>query len=766
MARPSIIGRRPFFRALRIPSKWINRLVSLLLGVVVVSAAISLSRAEDPAALRMRNWVFDAYMQAAPRPYNPETPVHIIDIDEASLAEFGQWPWPRPYMALLSDRLNDLGAAAIGYDILFAEPDRTAPEAVAASAERLGLLRDGRATDKSDAAMPQNLAATSHDVTFAAALARAPSVLSISGADKTQEQQSPPSPKAGISLMGGMSEGVLISFDAAVNNIDALDAAATGLGAINLGWSGDGIVRRVPMVSDLSGVMMPSLSVEMLRVAQGVGGIIVKTSDASGEMSGGAAAKPVALKVGAFELPLEADGTFRVYYAGPQPLRVSSARDILMGDPTLLRGSVEGKIVFIGSSALGLFDLRATPMSEQIAGVTIHAEIIEQILDQRFLERPDWSAGLEVALIFLVGVILTLTLVLQRPIASIFAAAVLIIGTLAASFSLFAWRGFLLDPVFPTFAAVLIFLPGATLGILTKERARRAVRDRFAHFLPPALVGEIADDPDRLLTPQGADRALSVMFVDMRRFTTVTENMSSTATVQLVNTYLSAVSEALVAQGATIDKFMGDAVMAFWNAPLEDPHHGRKALLAIAAVEAAVQQANTDLQRAGLPAIEIAIGLNKGHCSVGLMGSSDRLSYTCIGDAVTLAARLEGLTRMYGVMNCVGEDLLSDLPENLIALELDLVRVKGRAAASAVYTIVPRSDEMLEAQIALKAARELFANREWDAANAAFEALGLKQISGLSLAHLVALYRSRIDTYKENPPPLDWDGSFSAQSKR
>ena len=721
------------------------------IGIALTLFMIVLAGRDVTVFLQARDVVHDALMRGQPRVYQDDAPVHIIDIDEASLGVYGQWPWPRTYLAVLTEKLYQHGAVAVGFDVLFAERDRTAaapgPITVA---------------DPSAALRPPEIPSDAHDLRFAEALAMGPSVLGVAGAPDGVR----PVPRAGVSFTGTSPPSALTSYRAVLENRPVLGDAATGLGMISLGARGDGIVRSVPMVSAVDGVLMPALSVELLRVAQGAQTYILRTTDASGERAGGQQ-QAVSLRVGAVDLPLDGDGQFRVYYAGDRTERMTPASAVLQteGIDPELADRVAGRIILVGSSAQGLFDIRATPLQPAVPGVAIHAEIIEQVAAGQFLRRPDWARGMEVLAIGLTGLILSLVLAVERPVLGVGAAASLVAISIAGSSWAFGRHGLLLDPVFPVLTALVVFLPGVSFGFFAKERARAAVRARFSYFLPPDLVDEIADDPQTRLTPEGADRELTVLFADIRGFTSLTENMTPADTVRFVNQFLAATSDALVASGATIDKFMGDAVMAFWNAPLENPSHRTDALWAIPKLEAAMVDANARLAAEGLPRIDIAIGINTGPTSVGLMGSSDRLSYTCVGDAVTLAARLEGLTRRYGMGNCVAPSTLIGLPEGLLATELDLIAVKGRQEAQPVFTICKDTQEDRAVSEALAAARAAFLVRRWDEAAAGFAALRGLSLCSRSMAPLVDDYLDRIDAFRRDPPPPDWNGSARATEK-
>lgn len=728
--------------------------LTFVLGLMVTVALVLLTAFPPQILDRARDAVFDGYQRATPRTYDPAAPVHIIDIDEAALAAYGQWPWPRSYLAELTDRLFDHGAAAVGFDVLFPEPDRTSPDLIVESWSRFS---------NGIAPVLPDLGIEPHDARFAASIAGRPVVLSIAGG----LDGAVPVPVAGFAVTGDVPTS-LTAYLGAIGNLEELTAAASGLGTISLGRNADGITRSVPMVSDFGGVLIPSLSAELLRVAQGAGGHVLKTTQASGEISGGTVAA-TAMQTGALDFPLEGDGRFRLYYAGFQPERVTPVGALLEADgvdPALL-AQLEGRIILVGSSAQGLFDIRTTPLDGQVAGVTLHAEIIEQIIAGSYLSRPDWMRGLEILIVALAGVSLMVLNRLERPLVGLGAAVTLGGGSVAGGMLAFTQMGMLFNPVMAVLTVVLVYIPGTTLGYLAKERARRSIRDRFARFLPPPLIAEIEKNPNAALTPEGAERDLSVMFVDMRGFSTITEGMAPDRVVTLVNTFLSAVAEALVDHGATIDKFMGDAVMAFWNAPIMRDDHAVAALNAIHAINDAAEQANFALTSQGLPRINLGVGLNTGPASVGLMGSRDRLSYTCIGDSVTLAARLEGLTRIYGTRNCVGPNSVAHCPANLHAVTLDLIAVKGFMKAVEVSTVLPRMTPGLNSLAeALAKARTAYIARDWAGAETAFMAVSKVKVQYCNTALLAQLYLDRIVEHKKTPPPDGWVGEFVALTKR
>ena len=723
-------------------------------GVAVTVVMVLLYAAEPVALLQARAALQDGYQRAAPRESSPDSPVHIVDIDEASLREFGQWPWPRTYLAELTDRLFDLGAVTVGYDILFAEPDRTSPDAMARNWGR--FVPAAPPVFDSLATLPD------HDFALAELLATGPSVLAIAGA----EDGTPPDPKAGIAYTGRLPETALTAYPGALSPIAPLAKAATGIGGISLVTGSDGITRSVPMVALYNGQLLPSFTAELLRVAQGAGSHILRTTEASGQVSGGAAL-PVAMRTGALEYPLDARGHFRIHFSAGRADRTTPVTAILTDTPDAdaLTARIAGKIVLVGSSAQALFDIRATPLSPEVPGVQLHADILEQILAEEFLYRPDWIRGLEVLLIFVVGLIVTGFAAREKPLFGLVATATSVCALLLGGWLAFTEAGLILNPFEAALTAIAVYLPATTISVFGKERARRRIRERFGHFLQREVVDQIASAPEETLTPSGAQRELTVMFVDMRRFSTLSENMAPEDVVRMLNIYLSAVTDALVASGATIDKFMGDAIMAFWNAPLRQKDHTHRAARAVFAVERAIRECTPRLRAVGLPAIEARVGVNTGPAFVGLMGSEERLNYSCVGDSVTLAARFEALTRQYGVINLLGEETARQVPAEYIAVPIDRVVVKGRSSAATVFTLLHRNPDTTAFAEALAELRAAYLAQDWPRARAGCRALSGHSVEGADAAVLAQVYEARIELISRSVLPPNWDGNFEALAK-
>jgi adenylate cyclase len=705
---------------------------------------------------RLGMLLFDSYQRAAPRPYEP-APVRVVDIDEESLRRLGQWPWPRTDIARLTERLSQAGAAVIAYDIVFSEPDRTSPARIA---ER--LRRDGQqgAALASLAQLPDN------DAKLAEAFAHAPVVggyfLVQSGGGP------PPGPKAGMAVAGSALQGAVPRYRKAIQSLPQLRDAAAGAGFVTLPGEDDSIVRKAPLLALAGGQILPSLSLDAVRQAQGAGAIVVKTSDGSGE-GGGAAGQPVALKVGQFEVPLTADGAMWVHYTRPQAERTVPAWKVLEGgmSDAQMQETFGGMIVFVGAGAIGLRDLVSTPLGTRDLGVMVHAQAAEQMILGKFLMRPDWAPGLERALLLVLGIGMAMALPRMGAVRGAALGGVLVAGMIGGSWLGFTQRGFLLDPTWPVLGLVLVYLTETALTYYREERRRAYIHDAFDRYLSPELVKRIAADPGRLELG-GEERDMTVLFCDIRAFSRVSEKLDPRQIVSFLIAFLTPMCDILLARKATIDKFIGDAIVAFWNAPLDDPEHQANAARAALDMARRLEALNRDPPQGWPGGVRIGIGINSGLCCVGNMGSAQRLSYSLIGDTVNLASRIEGLTKYYGVQIAIGSALAANL-QGFALLELDRVRVVGRDSPETVHALL--GDESVAAGsdcAALVAIQAQFLTayrmQDWQAARAKLEQL-VPLAPAFGLEPLFAIYADRIAALANHPPQDGWDGIFIAADK-
>ena len=738
---------------------WFDNRAMVLAGLALVMLVALLQFVRPPAVERLGLLLFDSYQRAAPRVYE-DAAVRVVDIDDESIRRLGQWPWSRNDLARLVDRLGQAGASVVAFDVVFSEADRTSPAQLAAQLERAG-------TDRAVVGILRTL--PDSDTQLAKGLEATPTVL---GYFLVNDRPGPAiSTKAGFAV-GGSAPLQVPAFRRSIESLPALTAAAAGTGSVSLAAESDGILRTVPLLARQGEQLLPSLSLEALRVAQGAGSISVRTSDASGELQG-APGSVLAVKVGQFEVPTTEAGGLWLHWTRPVPARTIPAWQILDGtlSPEQLEAAVAGRIVFVGAGAIGLRDLVSTPLSDRELGVMAHAQAAEQMVLGKFLLRPDWAPGLELTLVLLLGV--GLTLVLPRLGAAKGAVLVLAaIGLVAAgSWLAFVRQGFLLDPVHPILVLALVYSAQTVLVFYREERRRAYIHSAFDRYLSPELVKRIAADPDRLELG-GEEREMTVLFADVRSFSRISEQLAPNQVIEFLIALLTPLCNVLLARKATIDKFIGDAVLAFWNAPLDDPDQYRNAARAALDMVGKLQAMNAGADRdSGVVwpgSVQIGIGLNSGLCCVGNMGSAQRLSYSLIGDTVNLTSRLEGLTKFYGITIAIGSALRDRLPEFAV-IELDKVQVVGRERPESVFALL--GDEAMASDPKFAALCEqhgamlhAYRVKDWAAANALISALAVQaEVFGLGQVH--AVYAERIEQLSLNPPPADWDGVYVAQSK-
>jgi adenylate cyclase len=726
------------------------------LGLVFALLAVAmLIRYADPffvSALRLI--AFDYYQRLDHRTYDPGLPVRVVDIDSESLAKIGQWPWPRTTMAKLLRTLTEQGAAAIAFDVLFAEPDQTSLEQVAkrlpaADAQQLSVVIRTRPTN---------------DQVFTDALKNSPSVLAVSlgdGASTTVPR------KAGFVTAGDDPRPFLEAFNHVNGSLPEFEQAAHGLGAFNWIADRDQVVRRVTLMFRLGRALVPSLAAEALRVAQGATTYVVKSSNASGEKAFGEATGINHIRIGKIIVSTDSGGGVYLRFRHFNKKSYLPAWKVLAGQ--IPPDQIAGRIILIGTSAAGLLDLRATPLDPAIPGVDIHAQMIEDLLTGQNLTRPDYALALEEFVTLLFGVFLATVL----PLVSARYAALLGVSTIglvvAGGWAAFRYADLLFDPSYPALVLAMMTAGVTFYTYQSVEAQRGQIRGAFSRYLAPTVVQEIVANPDKLKLG-GELRELTLMFCDVRNFTSISEHLGATELTSFINELLTPLSEIILEQRGTIDKYMGDAIMAFWNAPLDDPDHKKHACSAGVAMARKMEQLNehwrTQALEKGRPfqPVRIGIGLNSGECCVGNLGSTMRFDYSAIGDEVNVTSRFEGLTKIYGIATAVGERALSP---GIPALELDAIQVKGRKRAEKIYTFL----ELLSADPShLKRLEQCHAEflrayrlQHWDEADRLILECRKIGIAGLDTCY--SLFASRLSALRTASLPSDWDGSFEMTEK-
>ncbi len=721
-------------------------------GSILLAALIAL-RISDPIPLEsLRLKTFDFYQVLKPRDAALR-PVVIVDIDEKSLSAFGQWPWPRTLVSDLVTRLKEMGSVAIAFDIIFAEPDRMSP-AIA--------VDSFRNVDPEIAAKLRAL--PSNDQVMAEAIRPAHVVLGQSGVPAAVPPPPGPLPQTGFAMLGPDPAPFFVTFPGLLRNIPILEQAAAGRGVLTIRSERDGIVRRVPLVMKAGDILVPAMTLEMLRVVTNSGAIRIK-SDPAGIQS---------VAVPGLEIPTDRNGMLWVNFARHDPDRYVSAKDVL--DGKIPADRVNGRLILIGTSSVGLLDIKTTPLDAAIPGVEIQAQVLENALTKSVLAYPNYAPAVELLAALLFGIII----LIFAP--TVGALPLLVLGiAVGAALTAGSWyfydqRGILLDLSFPLLSSFAIYVIVVFISYFREQKDRQRIRSAFGQYLSPALVEQLALSPEKLVLG-GEARNMTIMFSDVRGFTTISESFKHDpqGLTHLMNRFLTPLTNAIIEQKGTIDKYMGDAIMAFWNAPIDDADHEINACRAALAMLRNVDLLNETREREAdasgqrfIP-IHIGVGINTGQCVVGNMGSDLRFDYSVLGDSVNLASRLEGRSKSYGTPIIVGSATAAKAADRFATLEIDLITVKGKTEPERIYTVlgaddVAAADDYCKLRDLNEKMLSAYRKRDW---HTALDALQLARYSPnvFGLDEVYALYLARIQTFQETPPPDDWDGVFAFDTK-
>jgi len=720
--------------------------LALLIGLAAFRIA-------DPAPVEeLRVRTFDTFQLIDPR-VKTARPVTIIDIDEKSLAKLGQWPWPRTRIADLIANLTRLGAVVIGFDIVFAEPDRLNPDVAADTIRNL---------DEETRAKLRTL--PSNDQIFADAMRHSRVVLGESGLPYVLSEFDNTLPVTGLAMLGEPPQPFLLDFPGLLRNVHVLEQAAAGRGLFTIKPERDGIVRRVPMMMLAQGATMPSLSFEILRVATGTDTIFIKSEKAG--------IKSVAVK--GLEVPTDRNGQLWIHFARRDPSIYVSASDVLEGRVAPER--IARKLVLIGTSAVGLLDLKTTPIDPVMPGVEVHAQVLESALTRVVLSQPNYGIVVELCAAIVLGLLVIAFAPLFGPITLVAVGglfASLLVGT---SWYFYSQQRLLIDFTYPLLSTTAIYLTLIFSSFVREQAQRRQIRSAFSQYLSPALVEQLAQSPEKLVLG-GEEREMTIMFSDVRGFTTISESFKHDpqGLTKLMNRFLTPLTNAILARKGTIDKYMGDAIVAFWNAPLDDKEHQlngcEAALDMLERIEGLNEVRQLEAKEGGHPyiPINVGVGLNTGTCVVGNMGSDLRFDYSVLGDSVNLASRLEGQSKEYGFPIIVGSNTALAVKDKFAILELDFIMVKGKKEPEVIYAIAGREDTAHSGRF--QRLRNLtiemlacYRSRDWEGALEAIER-GRKTDDAGALELLYNLYEARIRGYQKNPPPEDWNGAFALLTK-
>jgi adenylate cyclase len=565
-------------------------------------------------------------------------------------------------------------------------------------------------------------------------------------------------------MLGEEPQPFMFEWAGLLRNVPVLEAAAAGRGLFSIRQERDGIVRRVPMLMLAQGETMPSLSFEMLRVATGTDTIFIKADQAG--------IKSVGVK--GFQIPTDRNGQLWIHFAPHDPSIFVSAADVLAG--TAPPEKFAGKLVLIGTSAVGLNDIKTTPVSPAMPGVEIHAQVIESALTRAVLSQPSYGIVVEFCAAILFGLLVIAFAPRLGPVTLVAVGALFATLLIGISWYFYTQQRLLIDFTYPLLSTTAIYLTLIFASFVREQAQRRQIRSAFSQYLSPALVEQLAQSPEKLVLG-GEERELTIMFSDVRGFTAISESYKHDpqGLTTLMNRFLTPLTNAIIERMGYIDKYMGDAVMAFWNAPHDDREHELHACEAavemLERIAALNQQRELEAQQGGhayIP-LKVGVGLNTGVCVVGNMGSDLKFNYSVLGDSVNLASRLEGQSKEYGFPIIVGSKTALAVKEKFAILELDFIMVKGKKEPEVIYAIAGREDVAHSGRF--QRLRNLtiemlacYRSRDWDGALAAIER-GRRSDDAHALKLLYDLYEARIRGYQENPPPEDWNGAFALLTK-
>lgn len=677
--------------------------------------------------------------------------IFIVDIDEKSLAGVGRWPWSRNQIALMLDNLFDYyQVAVVGFDIVFAERDESSGLKVLEQLGRQDLINDAMYQEKLPALRTQ----FDYNNLFVRKIKGRKVVLGYGfSCDPGRVTGKLPSPVFTAKILKAGNNFVEMTGYSA--NLPELQDSAHNSGHFNTYVDSDGVSRRIPILLDYKKSYFDALSVATVRSFLGDQPLPLQSG------FGRNTDKLEWLGIDVFKIPLDEKAMALIPYRGPEgSFKYFSAIDILQ--KKINKDDLQGGIILIGSTATGLMDLRSTPVAPVYPGVEIHANLIAGILDQNIKQIPDYVGVLECLLLLLIGLIMALLLPFLNPLKSIILSFFML--SVAICINAWAWHANMVLPLASLAMMIpLLFAVNMSWGFFSETKTKYHLTQLFGQYVPKELVKEMSRSPKNFAL-EGESRDMTVLFSDVRSFTTISEGMQPKELTKLMNEYMTPMTHVIQKHRGTIDKYIGDAIMAFWGAPLHDDQHARNAVLAALDMQASLDQLRAQFIQKGWPEIRIGVGVNSGTMRVGNMGSEFRMAYTVMGDAVNLGSRLEGITKQYGVGIIVGETTRNAISD-IVFRELDRVQVKGKDQPVAIYEPIcleAQVDEATKEELKLfNEALSLYRAMAWDAA----EQQLLELQKTYPDKYVYKLYLERIHYFRSEPPESGWDGVFKFTSK-
>jgi|CXWL01.1.fsa_nt_gi adenylate cyclase len=742
---------------------WRRIAVTLLPLVFALLHAAGVARIE--VLQRLEDVIYDARLRAT-MPGTLDERIVIVDIDEGSLAELGRWPWSRNKLAALTNELfAHQQIALLGFDVVFAEPDESSGLKQLTALSRNELREFPAFTEKLDA-MRGSL---DYDAMFATALSKYPVVLGyyVTSDREGRTSGSLPAPVMAQNVLQGRPT-VFTSFNGYGANIESLARAAPVAGFFNTIAEVDGVVRTIPLVAEVKDQFHESLSLAMFRRLAGSPTVTAEFSRERYLSRNAHGLENILLNQGdrVHAIPVDKRGAILIPYRGPGGVNGGSFRYVSAADVVARRipeGSLKGKTVLLGTTAPGLLDLRTTPVGQAYPGVEANANVLSGLLDNRVFVAPDYATGYEVAVLILAGLLLAVTLPLVSAPRAVMLSVAVVLAVIALNFWLYGAHRLVLPLASALVMVVTAFALNMSYGYFVESRSKRELAHLFGTYVPPELVDEMVKDPDSY-SMMARNKDMTVMFCDMRGFTKLSENLEPTQLQELLNSVFSRLTEVIQRNRGTIDKYMGDCVMAFWGAPVETSEHPYLAVKTAMEIAQTVRELNHEHRTKGLPEIVVGVGVNTGTMCVGNMGSDIRRAYTVIGDAVNLGSRLEGLSKVYGVDAVISESTRKQVPQ-FAWIELDKVRVKGKDQAVSIYCPIALAEALT--------AEQSQENKTWTAFLKAYRAQDWEQSDMLMLnllrmnakKYLYQLYSERVASMRLLPFDPKWDGATNFETK-
>ncbi len=741
-------------------NKWIPIGIGLLLTLITAYLSISPPPVFRSVLQQLNNATYDSRQTLLlPKIAKPQYPIAIVDIDEKSLKAEGRWPWPRNKISDLLQQLYAQGATVIAFDMLFPEPEPNIASSMLKYLEKSQL-----ATPAITRSIINVTPYFDNDALFAKTIAAGnDKVVLATFFDNANYQPVGLLPAPLMQLSSAQANDLVLSpMKTYIANVPVLENAAGHAGFMSIIPDSDGIIRHYSLVMRYGNNLYPSLALEAVRQY-----LLLNSTPLDIKKLGNHDVIE-SIRLGKEPIATEADGRVFIPYVGAaKSFPYFSATDVL--NKRIQPNALQNTLVFVGTSAIGLNDIRSTSIAGVYPGVEIHANIAEGLFRGHFPYVPAWAPGAELIFILIAGILLSMLLVYVGPLWNLFITLSSFAGLFLGSAWLWKATGIILPIVLPLMQIFLLAIFNMIYGFFAETRKRFELRRVFTQYVPPDHVDEILKHPDDIAGLSGERKLMTVLFMDIRHFTTISEKLSIVELKKLLNFFFTEMTKIIFKHGGTVDKYVGDMIMAFWGAPLDDQLHAQHALAAALDMQLATEKLQAQLKNMNLPAVHIGIGINTGMMDVGDMGSSYRRAYTVLGDAVNLASRLESLTKYYGVGIIVGEQTYAANKTSVLFRELDRVQVKGKELSVTIYT--PTNDAPETIKLYHDALHHYY-RKHWDQASEIFNELRRDTLSvspgdarSASLQNLCEIYLERIRAFKSHPPADDWNGVWVLQEK-